>query len=127
MKTSLLIAAAAMILSAPAVAEAPAQPTLSEPTTFEGWIRVSGEEFQLITNENRYRTGFSRPCVSGALPRNLQRTVGEYAGQKVRITGVTMEWSDDLPGDRYTWEGSNIRNECESEVVILATRIDAIA
>ena len=38
-----------------------------------------------------------------------------------------MEWSDDLPGDRYTWEGSNIRNERESEVVNLATQIDAIA
>jgi hypothetical protein len=127
MKTPLLIAAAALILSAPAMAETPAQPTVSEPTTFEGWIRVSGEEFQLITNENRFRTGMSRPCVSGALPRNIQRTVREYAGQKVRITGVTMAWSDDLPGDRYTWEGSNIRNECESEVVILATEIDAIA
>jgi hypothetical protein len=45
----------------------------------------------------------------------------------VRITGRTLDWSEDLPGDRYTWEGSNIRNECESEVVILATEIDAIA
>ena len=52
MKTPLLIAAAAMILSAPAVAEAPAQPTLSEPTTFEGWIRVSGEEFQLVPEQS---------------------------------------------------------------------------
>ena len=57
MKT--MLAVLALILTAPAVAETPAQPTVSEPTTFEGWIRVSGEEFQLIANENRLRTGMS--------------------------------------------------------------------
>ena len=125
MKT--MIAVLALAIAAPAVAEAPVQPAVSGITTFEGWIRVSGEEFQLIANENRYRSGRSRPCVSGALPRDLQRTVSDYVGQKVRITGVTMPWSDDLPGDRYTHEGSNIRNDCDSDVVILATDIDAIA
>jgi len=125
MKT--MLAVLALVVAAPAVAEAPVQPAVSGITTFEGWIRVSGEEFHLVANENRYRSGRSRPCVSGALPRDLQRTVSDYVGQKVRITAVTMAWSDDLPGDRFTHEGSNIRNDCDSDVVILATDIDAIA
>lgn len=99
----------------------------AEPTTFEGYVRFVGEEFQFVENQNRYVSGISRPCISGALPRDLQRQAAtDIGGQKVRITGTTMAWSNDLPGDRYTYEGSNIRNECEGELVILATDIDAI-
>ncbi len=118
---SLIAAAFALSLTAAPVAE----PT--PPTTFEGWISFSGEEFQLIENENRYRAGVSRPCVSGALPRNLQRSSAATIGrQKVRVTGTAMEWSDDLPGDRYDYQGSNIRNECDAAFVILGTDIEVI-
>ena len=97
------------------------------PTTFEGWINFSGEEFQLVENQNRYRADVRRPCISGALPRDLQRMSMETIGrQKVRVTGTAMTWSDDLPGDRYTYQGSNIRNECEGAFVILGTDIEVI-
>lgn len=118
---SLIAAAFALSLTAaPAV-----EPT--SPTTFEGWINFSGEEFQLIENQNRYVSGLRRPCVSGALPRDLQRGSAASIGrQKVRITGTAMPWSDDLPGDRYDYEGSNIRNDCGADFVILGTDIEVI-
>ncbi len=122
---SLIAAALALSLSAAApVAEVQPAPT---PTTFEGWINFSGEEFQLIESQNRYVAGTRRPCVSGALPRDEQRMLARTVGrQKVRVTGTAMEWSDDLPGDRYDYEGSNIRNECDGAFVILGTDIAVI-
>ena len=122
---SLIAAALALSLSAAApVAEVQPAPT---PTTFEGWINFSGEEFQLIENQNRYVAGTRRPCVSGALPRDEQRMAASTIGrQKVRVTGTAMEGSDDLPGDRYDYEGSNIRNECDGAFVILGTDIEVI-
>jgi hypothetical protein len=122
MKTALLTAAVSLIALAPAAAS----PESSD-TTFEGYVRFVGEEFQLIERQNQYVSGRQRPCVSGALPRDLQRLAAtDIAGQKVRITGTVMAWSADLPGDRYAWEGSNIRNECGADHVILATDIAAI-
>lgn len=122
MKT--ILAALALSLAAPVAAEV--QPALT-PTTFEGWINFSGEEFQLIESENRYVAGTRRPCVSGALPRDEQRMAAATIGrQKVRVTGTVLEWSDDLPGDRYDHEGSNIRNECDGAFVILGSDIAVI-
>ncbi|OYX56657.1 MAG: hypothetical protein B7Y86_07705 [Brevundimonas subvibrioides] len=124
MKTILTALALSLIVAAPAVAEVQPAPT---PTVFEGWINFSGEEFQLIESENRYVAGTRRPCVSGALPRDEQRMAAATIGrQKVRVTGTAMEWSDDLPGDRYDYEGSNIRNECDGAFVILGTDIAVI-
>jgi hypothetical protein len=122
-----LIAAAALALSLSAAAPlAEAQPAPT-PTTFEGWINFSGEEFQLIESENRYRAGTRRPCISGSLPRDLQRMSASTIGrQKVRVTGTTMAWSGDLPGDRYDYEGSVLRNECDGAFVILGTDIAVI-
>ena len=118
---SLIAAAFALSLTAAPVAEAPT------PTTFEGWINFSGEEFQLVESENRYRAGTRRPCVSGSLPRDLQRMSARTIGrQKVRVTGTVMEWSEDLPGDRYEYEGSVLRNECDGAFVILGTDISVI-
>ena len=122
---SLIAAALAVSLSAaaPAVEVQPA-PT---PTTFEGWINFSGEEFQLVENQNRYVSGARRPCVSGSLPRDLQRMSAQTIGrQKVRVTGTTMAWSSDLPGNRYEYEGSVLRNECGADFVILGTDISVI-
>ena len=122
----MLLSALALSLAATAATAASAGPE-PETTTFEGYVRFVGEEFQLIERQNQYVSGRQRPCVSGALPRDLQRrSAGDIAGQKVRITGTTMVWSGDLPGDRYTWQGSNIRNECGGSAVILATDIDPI-
>ena len=122
---SLIAAALALSLSAAApVAEVQPAPT---PTTFEGWINFSGEEFQLIESQNRYVAGTRRPCISGTLPRDLQRMSASTIGrQKVRVTGTTMAWSGDLPGDRYEYEGSVLRNECEGAFVILGTDIAVI-
>lgn len=123
MKTILAALALSLVIAAPAVAEV--QPT--PPTTFEGWINFSGEEFQLVESQNRYVAGTRRPCISGALPRDLQRMSASTIGrQKVRVTGTTMAWSGDLPGDRYEYEGSVLRNECEGAVVILGTDIAVI-
>ena len=120
----MILAALALSLAVPAIAEVQPAPT---PTTFEGWITFSGEEFQLVENQNSYVAGRSRPCVSGALPRDEQRTAAATIGrQKVRVTGTALEWSDNLPGDRYDHEGSNIRNECDGVFVILGTDIAVI-
>ena len=125
MKMILAALALSLIVAAPAIAEV--QPGPTPPTTFEGWINFSGEEFQLIESENRYRAGTRRPCISGSLPRDLQRMSASTIGrQKVRVTGTAMEWSDDLPGDRYDYEGSNIRNECDGAFVILGSDIAVI-
>lgn len=124
MKTILTALALSLIVAAPAVAEVQPAPT---PAVFEGWINFSGEEFQLIESENRYVAGTRRPCVSGALPRDEQRMAAATIGrQKVRVTGTAMEWSDDLPGDRYDYEGSSIRNECDGAFVILGSDIAVI-
>ena len=118
---SLIAAAFALSLTAASAAD----PT--PPTTFEGWISFSGEEFQLVDRENQYVSGRQRPCVSGALPRDEQRTAAATIGrQKVRITGTSVAWSRDLPGHRLDHEGSNIRNECGADFVILGTDIQVI-
>jgi len=92
--------------------------------SFTGWVRFSGEEFQLYGDEDQVRQPFSRPCVSGAASRNrMRQAVQDLAGHKVTITGRTMAWSASLPGNRITHAGSNIRNECGGGFVILADDI----
>lgn len=101
-------------------------PTAYAPSdaVFTGWVRFIGEEFQLYANENQVLQPFSRPCVSGALPRDLQRqAASDLGGQKVRVTGRTQAWPDNLPGDRLDHQGSNIRNECGGTFVILADAV----
>lgn len=93
-------------------------------TTFVGWLRFSDEEFQLNADQDQVLQPLGRPCVSGALPRDLMRQARvDLQNQKVRITGRTQAWSDDLPGDRIDYRASNIRNRCGGEFVILADRI----
>ncbi|WP_426035185.1 hypothetical protein [Brevundimonas sp. DC300-4] len=123
----MILAALALSLAATGPAAAQSTGFTADQTTFEGWINFSGEEFQLIESENRYVAGTRRPCVSGALPRDEQRMAASTIGrQKVRVTGTAMERSDDLPGDRYDYEGSSIRNECDGAFVILGTDIAVI-
>lgn len=92
-------------------------------TSFVGWMVFNGEEFELYPDQDQVRQPFSRPCVSGAASRNLMRQAHDLVGRKVRITGETAAWSDDLPGHRLTHRGSNIRNECSGDFVILADSI----
>lgn len=93
-------------------------------TSFTGWLRFTGEEFQLYGDEDQVLQPFARPCVSGAASRDEMRQARQdLNGAKVRITGRTVAWSDDAPGDRITHEGSNIRNECNGAFVILADDI----
>jgi hypothetical protein len=122
---SILTVAAALALGACATG-GPSSNTYSYAagdTVFTGWVRFSNGEFQLYGDEDQVLQPFSRPCVSGAASRDLMRQAHDLVGRKVRITGRTQAWSDDLPGDRLTHEGSNIRNECNGDFVILADSI----
>ena len=95
-------------------------------TEFTGWIRVEGEEFRFYQTEVQARNGGVTPCVSGALPRDLQRAAGDLNGQKVRLFGRTRAWSE--RGDRalLNLQGSQIENLCRRAVVIQADRVEAI-
>lgn len=120
---ALTLALAACATPAPA-GPAPFDPSASQ---WEGWVRFSGEEFQLYSRQIDVQRPFSRPCVSGALPRDLQRqAVQDLSGQRVRITGRALAWQKDQPGFRYDQQGSNITNTCGGEAIILADRMVAI-
>lgn len=88
-------------------------------TSFTGWVRVSGGEFQLFDEQRQVREPFSRPCVSGALPRNAQDAARDLNGSQVTFTGRTAPWSQ-ATNQILEHEGSRIRNECRGELVILA-------
>ena len=93
---------------------------------FEGWVRVTGEEFQLFPEQRDLRTAGSRSCVSGALPRNLQRASGDINGSQVRFTGRTVAWAERNQAQTHDWQGSNITNGCRKDVVILADRVEVL-
>ena len=127
--THIVIAASTLALSACASSlQATPEAYAASDTVFEGWLRFSGEEFQLNARQDQVLQPLSRPCLSGALPRDLQRQARlDLNGQRVRITGRTQAWADDLPGRRIDQQGSNIRNECGAAFVILADRVVPIA
>ncbi|MBW8305030.1 MAG: hypothetical protein K0M78_14130 [Brevundimonas sp.] len=93
---------------------------------FEGWVRVTGEEFQLFPEQRDLRTPGSRACVSGALPRNLQRGSGDISGSQVRFFGRTMAWAERNQVESHDWQGSSIVNGCRKDVVILADRVEML-
>jgi hypothetical protein len=95
-------------------------------TEFTGWIRVHGEEFRFYQTEVQARNGGVTPCVSGALPRKLQRAAGDLNGQKVRLTGRTRAWSERGDSRLLDLQGSRIENLCHRAVVIQADRVEAI-
>ena len=68
----------------------------------------------------------SRTCVSGALPRNLQRASGDISGSQVRFTGRTLAWADRGQAQTHDWQGSSITNGCRKDVVILADRVEVL-
>lgn len=124
MKTLILSLSAAALTSGAALA-APQQAPAFDPnaTTFTGWVRVQGGEFQLYPEQRQLREPFSRPCVSGALPRAQQDTARELNGSKVEFTGRAVAWAD--RGDRSTinHQGSLIANQCGGDHVIEARSV----
>lgn len=97
-------------------------------TVFEGWVRFSDEEFELNSDQDQVLQPLGRPCLSGSLPRDLLRQArADLHNQRVRITGSTRAWSEDLPGRRINYAGVNIRNNCGGAFVILADRMVPIA
>lgn len=95
-------------------------------TQFTGWVRVRGEEFQLYETEVQLNTGGATPCVSGALPRNLQRASGDMNGQRVRFYGRTRAWSERGSSQLLDLQGSEVSNLCRRDVVIQADRVEVI-
>lgn len=93
---------------------------------FTGWVRVTGEEFQLFAEQRDLRNPGSRACVSGALPRNPQRASGDISGSQVRFTGRTLAWADRNRAQSHDWQGSSIINDCRKDVIILADRVEVL-
>ena len=125
MMKSILILAAALTVTACATG-VPSSNTYSYTagdSAFTGWVRFSNDEFQLYGDEDQVRRPFSRPCVSGAASRGeMQQAMADLGGQKVRVTGRTVAWSEAENG-RIEHEGSVIRNDCGGSFVILADDI----
>ncbi|MDP3404211.1 MAG: hypothetical protein Q8S03_05935 [Brevundimonas sp.] len=123
MKTALILTA---LVAANAVSGCATGPSSSNvaavtagQTSFTGWVRVSRGEFQLFDEQRQLREAFSRPCVSGALPRNAQDAAGDLNGSQVTLTGRTAPWSG-ATNQVLEHQGSRIVNECRGELVILA-------
>lgn len=117
----------AMTLSACASGATGPVPSSFDPaaSSFEGWVQISGEEFRLYDTRERMLTG-SQVCVSGALPRNLQRASGDIHGQKVRYSGRTLAWAARDGAETHNWQGSLLTNSCRKDVVILADRVEVL-
>ncbi|QLQ13407.1 MAG: hypothetical protein HZY74_09145 [Brevundimonas sp.] len=128
MKTPLIFSCFATLTLA-ACASAPTGPVPSgfdaSASSFEGWVRISGEEFRLYDTRERMLTG-GQVCVSGAMPRNLQRASGDIDGQKVRYSGRTLAWSERSGAQTHNWQGSTLINSCHKDVVILADRVEVL-
>ncbi|GAA0635581.1 hypothetical protein [Brevundimonas lenta] len=116
-------------LALTACATTPTPPASFDPaaTSFTGWVRFTDGEFQLFEREVQVRNEFSRPCVSGALPLDLQRTARrDLSGQMVTFTGRAVSWADRSTPTGLTHEASIIRNTCGGDYVILAESVSVI-
>jgi hypothetical protein len=95
----------------------------AEATTFTGYVRFSDNEFQLYPRQAQVDTAFSRPCLSGALPRDLMRSArSDLSGQQVEFTGRTAPWA----GRIVSHEGVDITNTCGGDFVLLADTVRVI-
>ncbi|HYC97986.1 hypothetical protein [Brevundimonas sp.] len=119
----IVVALAAVALTA--CASIP-EPAAFDPaaTSFTGYVRFTEGEFQLYEREAQVQAPFARPCVSGALPRDAQRSAAEMSGQKVTFTGRAVAWPAGGVGLEH--EGSTIRNTCGVDHVILAQTVSVI-
>ena len=118
MKTLPIIALSAFALSACA-GGVPPRAFDTAATEWTGWVKFTGEEFELYADEDQVLQPFSRPCLSGALPRDLQRQAsGDLSGQEVRVTGSVTPWA--VSTRTLDRAGSTITNTCGGSVVVLA-------
>lgn len=118
MKTLPIIALSALALSACA-SGVPPRAFDTAATEWTGWVKFTGEEFELYADEDQVLQPFSRPCLSGALPRDLQRQASsDLNGQEVRVTGTVTPW--DASTRTLDRAGSTITNTCGGSVVVLA-------
>jgi hypothetical protein len=92
-------------------------------TSFTGWVKVTGGEFQLYSEQRELAQPFARPCVSGALPRDLQRSSADLSGSKVTFTGKAVAWADRDSSTSLGHDGSRITNECRGDYVIQADSV----
>lgn len=122
MKTISLAAGLAIALGA--CATGPASAPTFDPAAgqWTGWVRFT-EEFELYAQERQVRRPFARPCVSGALTRDAQRAAQATfgPGQQVVVTGRAVAWTEGQ--DRIDHGGTNVRNNCGGDWVILADGI----
>ncbi|QTC89786.1 hypothetical protein [Brevundimonas goettingensis] len=118
--TAALIAASVFAGAATAQSSNAIDPTA---TSFTGWVKVTGGEFELYSEQRSLALPFSRPCVSGALPRDLQRSSADISGQKVTFTGKAVAWADRDSPTSLGYEGSRITNECRGDYVIAADSV----
>ena len=121
MKTILTLTAGVLLAG---FAPAPTADVDSPATmTAVGWVRFSDGEFQLYDREVQVLQPFARPCLSGVASRDLMRqAVRDLGGQKVTITGTMVPWASAL-NHRIGFGGSNVRNACGGEMVLLADSI----
>lgn len=119
MKVTAFITILAATAALGACASAPPAAFDTAATEWTGWVRFTGEEFELYADEDQVLQPFSRPCLSGALPRDLQRQAArDLGGQEVKVTGAVTPWTSGRPTmDR---SGSTITNSCGGSVVVLA-------
>ena len=125
MKLAALFTAAALLGGCATMPDTVAVDPAFDPaaTEFTGWVRVSGGEFQLYAEQRQLREPFSRPCASGALPRNAQRAAQDLSGSQVTFTGRAAPWSDRDGVQTLMHEGSRISNQCRGAFVIKADSV----
>jgi hypothetical protein len=122
MKIAISLAAA---LTLTACASTPPGPAFDPAaTSFTGYVRFADGEFQLYERQIQVERPFSRPCVSGVLPRNAQEAArGDLSGQKVTFTGRAVAWAGRTG---LNHEGSVISNTCGGDHVILAQTVSVL-
>ena len=121
---AIIAAAAALTAGCATLADTRAGPGFDPAaTTFTGWVRVTGGEFQLAAEQRQLRDPMMRPCVSGAFPLRLQDTAADLNGSKVEITGRAVAWADRGERTSINHDGSLITNPCRSDYVIEATAV----
>lgn len=92
-------------------------------TSFTGWVRIAGGEFQLVSEQRQLRDPMMRPCVSGALPQNAQDAARDLNGSRVEFVGRAVAWADRDGSQTLNHRGSLIINECRSDYVIAAQTV----
>lgn len=123
MMTSLFLGLAAALTVGAAPVDQTYGPYTADQTEFVGWVKFSNGEFQLYGDQMDARRAISSACVSGAASRDeMRQAVRDLGGQKVRITGHAVPWSE-ASNSRIEHEGSDIRNDCRAAFVVAADDI----